>query len=82
VLFTADLRAFSDRLVAKVEVKDETGLIKEEPNVLAGTSDALESITLEDKRMKRTVVEDEHQLLEVKDIVTRKSKRRKKHPTV
>jgi len=82
VLFTADLRTFSDRLVAKIEVKDETVLVKKEADLGVGTPDALGSTILEDKRVKRDVVEHEHQGFEIRDIVTRQSKRRKKHSAV
>ncbi|KAF1989744.1 hypothetical protein K402DRAFT_444764 [Aulographum hederae CBS 113979] len=52
VLFTADLKAFSERLVAKVEVKEEEELVKVEAGVVAVDS-AVSREIIKDKRIKR-----------------------------
>ncbi|KAH9878919.1 hypothetical protein J1614_002354 [Plenodomus biglobosus] len=76
VLFTADLKAFSDRVVAKTEVKEESITIKkEEEDVIVET--AIKKETTKRKRVKKEPEEDEHQVVEVKQETTRKSKRRR-----
>ena len=45
VLFTADLRAFSDRLMTKLEVKEEKVTVKEEPNTITPMSTPVKKIT-------------------------------------
>jgi N-glycosylase/DNA lyase len=75
VLFTADLRAFSERLVEKVEVKEEKTIIKEENGEVV--LETLQSSTkVVEKRVKR-VMEEEKTVLEVKKSTERKVKRRR-----
>ncbi|KAK4990506.1 8-oxoguanine glycosylase ogg1 [Elasticomyces elasticus] len=76
VLFTADLRAFSERLVTKTEVKEES-LIKVEEDAIAGAV-IKEEVTVE-KTIKRELEgQDERKLIEIKANVVRKTKRRRK----
>ncbi|EKG22294.1 hypothetical protein MPH_00361 [Macrophomina phaseolina MS6] len=65
VLFTADLRAFSERLVAKVETKKEEETIKHDPDGVT-----IEKKTVEEKAVSKRVKrepEEEHSVLEVKE---------------
>lgn len=77
VLFTADLKAFSERLVAKVEVKDEreTVRVQEDGTVKAEITETIDSIVA--KRVKREPSAGEHQVLEIRETVVRRSRRRK-----
>lgn len=73
VLFTADLKAFSERLVAKVETKDEKVAIKSEPK-----GPAIEETTVEKKAVSKRVKrepEEEHSVLEVKEKETKRVRR-------
>lgn len=65
VLFTADLRAFSERLVAKVETKEEEKTIKPDPDGVTVERKTTEKKAVS-KRIKREP-EDEHPVLEVKE---------------
>ncbi|KAL6703746.1 8-oxoguanine glycosylase ogg1 [Coniothyrium glycines] len=76
VLFTADLKAFSERVVAKTEIKEEEVVIKKENDeqfiehvVLKGTTKR--------KRVKREPDDEEKQIVEVKQEYSRRSKRRR-----
>ncbi|KAH0544492.1 hypothetical protein FGG08_001390 [Glutinoglossum americanum] len=63
VLFTADLRAFSDKLTAKVEVKQEEAVGGE-----GGEAEIEEPLITEvdiERKVKRKVVEDDEAVLEV-----------------
>lgn len=62
VLFTADLRTFSERLTTKVETVDVVK--KEEPDTDESMSMAEVKTVVKDKRVKRAL-EEEHQKLEV-----------------
>ncbi|KAI8940452.1 hypothetical protein NX059_004138 [Plenodomus lindquistii] len=75
VLFTADLKAFSERAVAKIEVKEEAITIKEAEDVVVETTVKKESSKR--KRVKKEPEEDEHQVVEIKQETTRQSKRRR-----
>jgi N-glycosylase/DNA lyase len=77
VLFTADLKAFSERLVVKKEVKEEEVVIKKE-----GEDTIMEEIakreTVKRKKIKEEPQDEEHLKIEVKEeTTTRRSKRRK-----
>ncbi|KAH7068505.1 DNA glycosylase [Paraphoma chrysanthemicola] len=76
VLFTADLKAFSERVIAKIEIKEEEVVIKEE-----GDDTVIETIVKKEsvkrKRIKQEPQDDEHQILEVKEETTRRSRRRR-----
>jgi len=74
VLFTADLRAFSERLTAKVEVKGET---KEEDDAKILMETAVNEIKSE-RRIKRKL-EDESSILKVEETTTIVQKKRRKH---
>lgn len=69
VLFTADLRAFSERLIGKGEVKEEVK--GEDGEVMVKTEKIVE------KRIKREFEDEERQVLEVEEKVVR-TKRRKR----
>lgn len=70
VLFTADLRAFSERLTAKIEVEDVVKKEDEDDETNAGA--VAVNTTIKEKKVKRAL-EDEHQKIE---IVTSAKKRR------
>lgn len=74
VLFTADLKTFSERLVAKTEVKEETTVVKEEEND-EEVVQVSKTETVANTKVKRAPLEDEHQPVEVEEKVVRKSKR-------
>lgn len=76
VLFTADLKAFSERTVAKTEVKEEEIVVKTEGDDIVADA-VVKQETTKRKRIKKEPDEDEHQVLEVKEEVTRRSKRRR-----
>ncbi|KAF2836232.1 hypothetical protein M501DRAFT_996955 [Patellaria atrata CBS 101060] len=78
VLFTADLKTFSGRLVAKVEVKDEVKILKTENEGLVKEETITETAVVSvKKKTKREFEEEEEQVLKVEETTTRKSKRRK-----
>ncbi|KAE9974700.1 hypothetical protein BLS_002945 [Venturia inaequalis] len=75
VLFTADLKTFSQRLVTKVETVKVEGVVKEE--IGAHGDDSMETkITL--KRVKQEPDESDNLLLGVKEETKRTVKRRRK----
>lgn len=76
VLFTADLKAFSERVVAKVEVKEEKVVIKEEEDELLVESIILKGTTKRG-RVKEESLKPEKQIVEIKQEVIRRSKRRR-----
>jgi N-glycosylase/DNA lyase len=79
VLFTADLRAFSERVTAKIEIKEEVVTIKAEPD---GTQVVGEIVKKETEKRKRIKVEEQEEkpLVEVKtEVVTRSKRRRTNH---
>ncbi|KZM28003.1 DNA-(apurinic or apyrimidinic site) lyase [Ascochyta rabiei] len=76
VLFTADLKAFSDRTVAKTEVKEEEVVIKKEHDEIV-TEASIKQETTKRKRIKKEPDENEHQVLEVEEKFTRRSKRQR-----
>lgn len=74
VLFTADLKAFSERLVAKTEVKEEDTKVKVDPENEVTEQTKIKRTTK--KKLKREATNDEHQILEVEEkAVRRRSKR-------
>lgn len=75
VLFTADLKAFSERIVAKTEVKEEVVVVKKEDDEVV-LEESIKKETVKRKRVKKEPEEKEHSVLEVKEVV-RKSKRRR-----
>lgn len=76
VLFTADLRAFSERVVAKTEVKEEEVAVKKEDDDLV-TETVVKQETTKRKRIKKEPDGNEHQVLEVKEETVRRSTRRR-----
>lgn len=78
VLFTADLRAFSERLVAKVEKKQEVHEIKQEENGEEAVVTELTKEEVIDKRVKRHADEEECRVWEVnEDMISRVKRRRR-----
>jgi N-glycosylase/DNA lyase len=75
VLFTANLKAFSERLVAKVETKVEKVLIKEEDGVEVEES-TITSTKVVEKKIKREL-EEEKNVLQIETTTERKTKRRR-----
>ncbi|KAK8162800.1 DNA glycosylase [Phyllosticta citrichinensis] len=72
VLFTADLKTFSERLVAKVGVKEETIEVKveqEDVGIISKTEEKVAS-----KKVKREA-EDEHQAVEAQGRTTKRTRR-------
>jgi len=76
VLFTADLKAFSERVTAKVEVKEESVVIKAEPDGMQVEEILVKTETAKRKRVKKED-EEERPIVEVKTEVVTRSKRRK-----
>lgn len=76
VLFTADLKAFSERTIAKTEIKEEDIVIKKEGDEGMTEVVVKQEITKR-KRIKKEPDENEHQILKVKEQVTRRSKRQR-----
>ncbi len=77
VLFTADLRAFSERLTTKIEVKEEEVTLKMEDSRDGEIAEIAEIVTK--KGVKREYEEGDKKLLELKQTtVKRKVKRRRK----
>jgi N-glycosylase/DNA lyase len=76
VLFTADLRAFSERLVAKTEIKEEEVVVKKEGDDTV-VEKTIKKETVKRKLIKQEPQEDEHPVVAVKEEVTRRSKRRR-----
>lgn len=77
VLFTADLRAFSERLVAKVEKEQVVATVKEEKSGSEATASEIKTDVILDKRIKREF-EDEHRVLEVHEDMMSRVKRRRR----
>ncbi|KAH9840458.1 putative N-glycosylase/DNA lyase [Teratosphaeria destructans] len=73
VLFTADLRAFSERLVAKKEEKVE---VKIEADVEV-KEDVVKDLKVMEKGIKREPDEGERMVMEVEEKISRKSKRKR-----
>ncbi|KAK3111569.1 8-oxoguanine glycosylase ogg1 [Teratosphaeriaceae sp. CCFEE 6253] len=81
VLFTADLRAFSERLVAKVESKTEEVVVKKEEDADAGAEVEVDVVKTEKvlrKGIKREWRDGESSVLEVEEKISRKTKRKRK----
>jgi N-glycosylase/DNA lyase len=76
VLFTADLKAFSERVIAKTEIKEQTVLVKTEPN---GTQLIETVVKTESTKRKRVGKEDneERPIVDIEQAVVTRSKRRK-----
>lgn len=75
VLFTADLKAFSERVVAKVEVKEEVVIKKEDDETVIET--AVKKEVTKRKRIKKEPLPDESPIVQVKQDPTRRSKRQR-----
>jgi len=75
VLFTADLKAFSDRVVPKVEVKEEEVMIKKEEEDIFLDKTVKKEI-VKRKRIKKEP-EEEQLVVTVKQEATRRSKRQR-----
>jgi N-glycosylase/DNA lyase len=77
VLFTADLKAFSKRLVAKAEVQEEEQPAKSGTNGVEEVEAVECTKTVTKKRVKRALEKDEYQVLKVKEKMVKQNKRRK-----
>jgi N-glycosylase/DNA lyase len=78
VLFTADLKAFSERVVKKEEVKLEKTEIKEEEKGEVVEEKTSRTRTIANKKVKRAAADAEHQEIEIEEKkVVKRSKRRK-----
>lgn len=77
VLFTADLRAFSERLVAKVEEEETVDTNEKGKNESNAIVTQVKRQVVVDKRI-RPEFEDEHRVLEVyEDMMSRVKRRRR-----
>lgn len=77
VLFTADLRAFAERLVAKTEVKDETDVaVKEEKDSTKDSRMIEKETKVLVKKVKREPDLEEKTIVEVSETVRRSKRRR------
>lgn len=76
VLFTADLRAFSERLVAKVEVKEETVEVKKEEDGSEDVVDVIKTEKVVEKGIKREHEEGESKVMQIAEVVKRRKRRR------
>lgn len=77
VLFTADLKAFSERVVAKKEIKEETITIKQEADGLEAPETIKKKTVKRRKPVKIEEEEPEHQVVLAVGQVSTRSKRRK-----
>lgn len=77
VLFTADLKAFSERLVAKTEVKDEVRHVKLESDGHIKLEDIEKTTVVVEKKAKRAL-EAEHQVVKVEEQEVKTTKRRRR----
>ena len=78
VLFTADLKAFSERLVAKLESREEYNVIKVDEGGDIGSERVVQTETVKDKRVKREFEDEEHKVMEIQQKVVKKPKKRRK----
>ncbi|KAF1818984.1 uncharacterized protein K489DRAFT_413423 [Dissoconium aciculare CBS 342.82] len=76
VLFTADLKAFSERLVAKVEKKEEFVEVKKEGEEEV-VHDVIKTENFLEKAVKRELEDDESKVFEVEQTVTKQKRRRR-----
>ena len=76
VLFTADLRAFSERLTAKVEKKTEDVEVKKEGGG-AVVQDVIKTEKVVEKSIKREPDEDDRQRIEIAETVKRRKRARR-----
>ncbi|TKA22893.1 hypothetical protein B0A50_07832 [Salinomyces thailandicus] len=76
VLFTADLKAFSERLIAKVEQKKEQVEVKTEAGAEV-EEDVTKIAKVVERGVKREPEEGEKKVMEVEENVVRRTKRRK-----
>jgi N-glycosylase/DNA lyase len=76
VLFTADLKAFSERLVTKIEIKEERAVIKMEDGD-AVAEHIVKKEPVKRKMIKQESEDDDQAVVQVKEETTRRSKRRK-----
>jgi N-glycosylase/DNA lyase len=76
VLFTADLKAFSERLVAKVEKKEEFVEVKKEGEEEV-VHDVVKTEKFLEKAVKRELEDDESKVFEVEQTVTKQKRRRR-----
>lgn len=77
VLFTADLKAFSERLVAKTEIKEEAVEVKKEDGEIV-LKDVVKTEKILAKAIKREHEDEEAHVVEVVETVV-KSKRRRRN---
>lgn len=77
VLFTADLKAFSERLVAKTEVKEEGVEVKKEENGETVLQDVVKTEKVVEKAIKREHEDEETLVVEVEEKVERPKRRRR-----
>jgi N-glycosylase/DNA lyase len=79
VLFTADLRAFSERLTAKIEVKEEESALPKEGEEQRGEVVRTETAVLTKTRVKRELDEEkENHVLQIENISMTSSERVKR----
>lgn len=77
VLFTADLKAFSERLV-KAEVKEEQKIVEIKREHEVEVQDIASATVVLDQRVKRRLEEDEQQVMKVEETKVRRVRRQRK----
>jgi len=80
VLFTADLRTFSERLVTSTTTTEVTEKVSLAEDGQIKTEYVEQAVKVEEKRVKRASEKDEHQVLEIEAKAERKTKRRRRLP--
>lgn len=78
VLFTADLKAFAERLVAKVEEKVESQAVEVESDGTVAVQTLIKEEVVATKRIKRELEEKETLVSEVHEKVVRRTKRNRR----
>lgn len=79
VLFTADLRAFSERLAAKIEVVQETDKVVKQEDGVDEVVTEVKKETVLDKRVKPEFDDTERKVVEVQeDMISRVKRRRRR----
>jgi N-glycosylase/DNA lyase len=76
VLFTADLKTFSERLVVKVEAVSKATIIKKEGDVVTDVKETVET-KLVSKQIKREPDDDGTPIVEASEQTVKKTKRRR-----
>jgi len=74
VLFTADLKAFSERLVAKIEAKEEEVVVKAELDGVDNVKTTSRTRLAAKKRLKPVDEPEEDKIVHAKEIMVKRRK--------